>query len=89
MKCGKYGYRTAESGRGLVPDPAEQRTLAFVRQLRQEGKPYKQIALELKRRDILTRTGRTWTERNLISLLNNSLINVSWQMPEYSPAACS
>ena len=81
MRPGKYGYRMADNGKGLVPEPAEQHTLALVREFRMQGKTYKQIALELKRRDILTRTGRRWTERNLISVLNNSWVNISWQLP--------
>ncbi len=51
-----YGYR-AEAGR-LVPDAAEQATVALVRSLRASGLSVRAIAVELNARGLVARTGK-------------------------------
>lgn len=53
-----YGYRLASDGTRLVPDAAEQETIALVRRLASEGMSQNKIARELASSGIVGRSGR-------------------------------
>ncbi len=52
-----YGFRL-EQGR-LVPDPAEQKAIVLIHELRDAGNSLRRIAVELELRGYTTKTGRT------------------------------
>jgi DNA invertase Pin-like site-specific DNA recombinase len=62
----RFGHDLADDGRrsksgrpaGLVTNPAESQALILIHQLKAEGKSLRQIATELDRRGIPTKTGR-------------------------------
>jgi site-specific DNA recombinase len=56
-RCGKvrFGYDVADDGVALVPNEAEQTTIALIRQLRSDGQTLRQIAAELGARAVPTK----------------------------------
>jgi DNA invertase Pin-like site-specific DNA recombinase len=55
-----YGFRLAADGRHLEPDPGEQKVLAEIRRLRQDGATLRGIAAALNHRALQTRRGTAW-----------------------------
>jgi len=55
-----FGYRLSADRRRLEPDADEQRTVATIRSLREAGTSLRDIATELNRRGIRTRSGAPW-----------------------------
>ena len=55
-----YGYRLAEDGQMLEPDPQEQQIVKIVRKLRSAGKSLRFIAETLTRQGFETRTRGYW-----------------------------
>ncbi len=53
-----YGRRVASDGERLEPDPTEEEARAVARQLRAQGLSLRQVAVELERRGVRSRTGR-------------------------------
>jgi DNA invertase Pin-like site-specific DNA recombinase len=54
------GCALAADGATLAPDPAEQATLALVRELRGRGLPIRRIAAELDARGVPAKGGGRW-----------------------------
>jgi DNA invertase Pin-like site-specific DNA recombinase len=63
-----FGYRLADDGRRLAPDPNEQSTLRLLSELRSAGHSYRAIAGELNRRGFRSRTGRAWVHQSVHTL---------------------
>ena len=55
-----FGFRTAADGVHMEEDPAEQRILARIRELKATGHTTRQIAAELNRQGYKTRRGTAW-----------------------------
>jgi site-specific DNA recombinase len=55
-----FGYRLANDGKHLEPDPGEQQALAEIRRLRSDGVPLRGIAVTLNHRAYRTRRGTAW-----------------------------
>ena len=64
-----YGYRLAEDGQHLEPDPAEQAALAEIRRLRDQGSPMRAIARALNQRAYRTRRGTPWRLESVARVL--------------------
>jgi len=62
-RCGRirYGYDLAPDGKLLVPNDAEQRAIALMKQLRNAGYSLQAIATELDDREIPTKEGGPWS----------------------------
>jgi site-specific DNA recombinase len=56
----RFGYRLAADGKHVEPDPAEQSTLAQIRQFREHGHTLRGIAAALNRQALRTRNGSAW-----------------------------
>ena len=72
MKTGgslPFGYNVDAEGR-LVEIPAEQKTIALMCSLRQDGLTLWRIAEELDRRGITTKTGRSWKAKIVKKVLD-------------------
>jgi len=63
-----YGWRTKGKGQ-LVPVPQEQEILALIVDWRDAGNSYRWIAEELERRDVPTRSGKTWRASTVRGIL--------------------
>jgi DNA invertase Pin-like site-specific DNA recombinase len=59
-RCGQlqFGYRLSSDGMTLERDENEQRIIELIRELRDRGQTYKQIAIELTERKITTKNGK-------------------------------
>lgn len=55
-----FGYRLADDGQTLEPEPAEQNVCGIVRELRSAGYSLRAIAHELNRQGLTTRKGTAW-----------------------------
>jgi len=64
-----FGFRLATEGALLEEDPAEQRILGFMRQLKTMGFTTRQIATELNRQGYATRRGTEWRFQYVAELL--------------------
>jgi DNA invertase Pin-like site-specific DNA recombinase len=64
-----YGWRINGDGRTLHPHDDEQRTLALIRECRAAGYPLREIAAELNRAGIKTRTGSDWRHQYVSSVI--------------------
>ncbi len=65
-----YGWTLADDGVTLTENPAEQATLADIRELRARGWTYRAIAAELTRLGVLTKKGHSkWTHQSVASIL--------------------
>jgi DNA invertase Pin-like site-specific DNA recombinase len=64
-----YGYRLADDGQHLEPDPGEQEALAAIRRLRGEGLPLRGIAAALNQRQVCTRRGTAWRLESVARVL--------------------
>lgn len=64
-----FGYRVAADGVMLEAEPAEQRALAVLRDLRAKGYSLRQIAAELSRQGFTTRRGSPWSHQGVAHLL--------------------
>lgn len=74
-RCGKvrFGFRLADDGRMLIPNPEEQEVLRLVRELHAAGESLRFIAAELSRRSIITKEGNsTWTHTAVSRLLQRA-----------------
>ena len=65
-----YGYRLADDGEHLEPDPGEQEALAEIRRLRGDGVPPRGIAATLNHRAYRTRRGTAWRLESVARVLN-------------------
>lgn len=59
------GSQLAGDGRTLEAHPAEQRTLALLRELRATGYTYRAVADELNRQGFRSRTGGLWVPQSV------------------------
>lgn len=65
-----FGYQLAEDGVHLESDESEQKVLDLVRQLREKGESLRKIAVELERRGVLSRRGKThWHPQTIKQML--------------------
>ena len=64
-----FGYRLAEDGQHLEPDPSEQAALAEIRRLRHQGHTLRGIAAELNRAGHRTRRGTEWRLESVVRVL--------------------
>ena len=64
-----YGYRLADDGQHLEPDPGEQEALAAIRRLRGDGLPLRGIAEGLNQRQMRTRRGTDWRLESVARVL--------------------
>ncbi len=69
-----FGYDLADDGSTLVPNDAEQSTIADVRAWRLQGKKLQQIADALTERGTPTKTGRSdrWSHQTVARILKRS-----------------
>ena len=65
-----YGHRLAADGEHLEEDPDEQRILALIGELREQGLSLRAVAAELNDRQITNR-GRTWSHTTVRSKLKH------------------
>ena len=69
----RFGYDLAADGVSLVENPAEQRTVALIRDLRAAGCTLRQIAAALTARGILTKEGnRQWQHQTVAYILRRA-----------------
>jgi len=62
-RCGRirFGYTLAADGRTLVPHPAEQEAIAFMRQWKAQGRKYREMVADLEKMGIQTKEpGSVW-----------------------------
>jgi len=64
-----FGYRVAPDGVMLEAEPAEQKALAVLRELRSKGYTLREIADELTRQGYTTRRGSAWRHQGVANLL--------------------
>jgi DNA invertase Pin-like site-specific DNA recombinase len=64
-----YGYRLADDGQHLEPDPGEQEALAEIRRLRGDGMPLRGIAAALNQQQMRTRRGTEWRLESVARIL--------------------
>jgi len=69
-----FGYRLADDGEHLEPDPAEQTVLAEIRRLRDEGAPMRGIAATLNGRAYRTRRGTPWRLESVARVLKAAAV---------------
>ena len=72
-RCGKvrFGYDVAPDGKTLVPNPAEQRAVVLMIDLRAAGYTLRQIAATLTARGIVTKEGgAVWTHTAVARILD-------------------
>ena len=68
-----FGFRLAEDGRTLEPEPVELETVALVRELRGRGLSLRAIGAELEARGIRTKTGgTTWFAQTVKAVLKSA-----------------
>lgn len=67
-----YGFRRVDED--LVPVPEELQALALMRSLRAKGKSYRQIAAELRRQKVPTKTGGRWEAMTVKKILDRAAI---------------
>jgi len=67
-----YGFRRVDED--LVPVPEELEALALMRSLRAKGKSYRQIAAELRRQKVPTKTGGRWEAMTVKKILDRAAI---------------
>jgi site-specific DNA recombinase len=66
----RFGFDLAPDGTTLIENPAEQQTLAFMRNLRAAGRTLRQIAAELTARNIPTKERKSrWTHTAVAYIL--------------------
>jgi DNA invertase Pin-like site-specific DNA recombinase len=68
----RYGYALGDDGCTLLPIEHEQQGLALMRQLRNDGWPYADIAAELDRRGFPTKKGGAWHYNSVRRILKRS-----------------
>jgi DNA invertase Pin-like site-specific DNA recombinase len=74
-KCGghaPFGYGLAPDGKTLAPCQAEQKVIALVRQLREQGETLQAIAATLNSRGIQRREGGRWDHQFISRLLKRA-----------------
>jgi site-specific DNA recombinase len=64
-----YGFRLAEDGVHLSPEPIEQRAVGLARSLRAKKRPYRAIAVELAAAGHLPRGGNAWHPQTVANIL--------------------
>ncbi len=67
-----YGFRRVDED--LVPVPEELQALALMRSLRAKGKSYRQIAAELRRQKVPTKTGGRWEAMTVKKILDRAAV---------------
>jgi site-specific DNA recombinase len=68
----EYGYRLADDGQHLEPDPGEQGALAEIRRLRRDGMALRGIAAALNHRAYRTRRGTAWRLESVARVLKQN-----------------
>jgi site-specific DNA recombinase len=68
----RFGYKLAKDGRTLEPDPAEQRAIALMVELRGQGMTLRSIALELGLAGFRTKEGGPWSPKVVSSILSRA-----------------
>lgn len=66
----RFGYDLAADGKTLAANLSEQTTLALVRSLSDSGTGPREIARELNRRGIASKTGGKWSHQAVCRILN-------------------
>ncbi len=72
-----YGYRLAEDGETLKPDPTEQTVVGIVKSMRKKGGSLRAIADELTRRAFATRTGGYWHVQTISNIARADLVETA------------
>jgi site-specific DNA recombinase len=67
-----FGFRLAEDGEHIEPDPAEQASLAEIRRLRSQGATLRGIAAALNHRTFRTRRGTPWRLESVARVVNQT-----------------
>lgn len=68
----RFGYKLGVDGRTLEPEPAEQRAIALMGELRGQGMTLRGIAEELTLAGFRTREGRAWSHKVIAAILDRS-----------------
>lgn len=69
-----FGFDLAGDGDTLLPNPAEQDAIKLMSELRGCGKSYREIAGELTRRGVRTKTGQSeWQHTAVVAILKNAI----------------
>ena len=69
-----YGYRLAQDGEHVEPEPAEQAALAEIRRLRHGGATLRGIASALNHRAMRTRRGTPWRLESVARVLKQGAV---------------
>jgi DNA invertase Pin-like site-specific DNA recombinase len=77
-----YGFRTVPGSSALVPDEAEQRTLAALRALRARGLPFRRVRDEAVARGLVSRTGRPFTLQAVYAMVGGTAPRNGGQLDE-------
>ena len=64
-----YGYRLSADGGHVEPEPSEQKALAQIRRLRQQGRSLRSIAATLNGQALRTRRGTGWRHDHIVRVL--------------------
>lgn len=67
-----YGFRLAADGVSLEPDAAEQGVMACVRDLRAAGLSQRAIVVELAKRGLVSRTGKSFAKTQVANMLTRA-----------------
>jgi site-specific DNA recombinase len=80
QRCGRlrYGYDLGQDGKSLIPNAAEQATIARMRELRQAGYSLRRIANELTVAGIPTKEGKAnWSSAAISRILDTRRLQVA------------
>jgi site-specific DNA recombinase len=68
-----YGYRLSADGEHVEPEPSEQKALAQIRSLRQQGRSLRSIASALNAQALRTRRGTGWRHDHVLRIIGGGL----------------
>ena len=68
----RFGYKLADDGKTLLPEPAEQRAIALMVELRGQGMTLRSIAHDIAAAGFRTREGRAWSPKVIAQILERS-----------------
>jgi DNA invertase Pin-like site-specific DNA recombinase len=74
----RYGYRLAEDGKKLIPEPKEQAIIKQARRLRRKGLTIRAVGEELTKRSLLSRVGRPFGSKQVWEMVGEgNLIKIN------------
>jgi len=70
-----YGYRLSADGEHVEPEPSEQKALAQIRSLRQDGRSLRAIATALNGQALRTRRGTGWRHDHILRIISSAAVS--------------